>query len=95
MNMNPAHITKTTEALRALLIVEIDKLPNVLQVESVQPDPDLWGSVQIFNDLGMDSLDIVELTLKLEEALEIDIDDNVFTYLVNLDDIVKHLQTLI
>ncbi|CAM9145751.1 unnamed protein product [Discosporangium mesarthrocarpum] len=42
-------------------------------------------------DLGADSLDIVELVMALEKGFEIDIEDKVAQTIVNVQDAVEHI----
>lgn len=50
-------------------VVETLRLNLGIEAEQITPEAD------IFNDLGADSLDIVEVVMALEEELGIEIDD--------------------
>lgn len=47
-----------------------------------------------FNDLGADSLDIVELVMELENRFEVTFDDEKIEQLANVGDAVQYIETL-
>lgn len=47
-----------------------------------------------FNDLGADSLDIVELVMELENRFEVTFDDDKIEQLDNVGDAVQYIETL-
>ncbi len=50
---------------------------------------------QTFDELGADSLDRVEIIMKIEEALDIELDDDKAEKIVNFDELVKYVETLL
>lgn len=58
-----------------------------VQAESVTP-------TMTFNDLGADSLDIVELVMELENRFEVTFDDEKIEQLANVGDAVQYIETL-
>lgn len=48
----------------------------------------------LFNDLSLDSLDIVELTLSLESEFKVVIPDDVAENMQTVDDVVKYFEKL-
>ncbi len=68
---------------------------RVLRIVELQLDIDA-GQVrdesQFIDDLGADSLAIVEITLAIEEAFEIDIEDEVVYRCVTVGDAVRALE---
>ncbi|HFI0462835.1 TPA: acyl carrier protein [Streptococcus suis] len=48
-----------------------------------------------FNDLGADSLDIVELVMELENRFEVTFEDDKIEELANVGDAVSYIETLI
>lgn len=49
----------------------------------------------IIDDLGADSLDAVELIMALEEAFDIEIDDDSASGILTVQDILDYLETVI
>lgn len=49
---------------------------------------------KVVEDLGADSLDVLELVMALEEKFEIEIPDAEAEKLVSIDDIVKYIEAL-
>jgi acyl carrier protein len=49
----------------------------------------------IIDDLGADSLDAVELIMALEEAFDIEIDDDSASEILTVQDILDYLETVI
>jgi len=56
---------------------------NSLQLEQLDPELSFW------DDLGLDSLDMAELTVKIEDEFGIDIFEDSFVYKVS--DVIKKL----
>jgi acyl carrier protein len=49
----------------------------------------------IIDDLGADSLDAVELIMALEEAFDIEIDDDSASEILTVQDILDYLETVV
>jgi acyl carrier protein len=49
--------------------------------------PPLTRACRLFDDLGADSLDVVEIMMEIEEAFDIDLGDEDFDRLVTIGDI--------
>ena len=60
----------------------IDKVKTILiEVKSLNPSQVNWGSnVSIIDDIGLDSLQIINFLLKIEDLLDIEIDFEEFNY---------------
>lgn len=58
-----------------------------VQEESVTP-------TMTFNDLGADSLDVVELVMELENQFEVTFEDDKIEQLANIGDAVQYIETL-
>lgn len=71
------------EIVKEMIIDRFD-----VQEESVTP-------TMTFNDLGADSLDIVELVMELENRFEVTFDDDKIEQLDNVGDAVQYIETLI
>ena len=50
--------------------------------------------VSLIDDLGMDSLDAVELNMALEEAFDISIPDDVLAGFVTVEDVVNYIDSV-
>lgn len=59
-----------------------------VQAESVTP-------TMTFNDLGADSLDVVELVMELENRFEVTFEDDKIEQLANVGDAVQYIESLI
>ncbi|GAA9589326.1 acyl carrier protein [Helicobacter pylori] len=59
-----------------------------LNVDAAQVTPE----AEFVKDLGADSLDVVELTMELEEEFDIEIPDEQAEKIVNVGDIVKYIE---
>jgi acyl carrier protein len=73
----------TLETLQDLLIEEFD-----LARERVTPDAGLA-------DLGVDSLDLLELMFKIEDRYKLAIQDDIPTNLATVEDVVRYIDGLL
>ena len=69
-----------------------EKVKSVLADELKVSANELLPDKQIANDLGVDSLQMVELVMKLEEVFEIKIPDEEATGLVTVQDAINYVQ---
>ena len=69
------------ETVRELLAHQLEVSP-----ESITPETD------IFEDLGADSLDIVDLVMSLEEEFDCEIPDEEIENIKTVGDIVKYIE---
>lgn len=73
----------------------LKKITNIL-VETTNTDPSkVTLEANLKNDLGIDSLDSVELVLELETHFDVRIEDEEITTLATVGDIVKLLESKI
>lgn len=72
------------EQVKSVLVERIGVEPESIQMGSKMND-----------DLGLDSLDRVELTIELEREFDVTITDDEFESLVTIKDIVKYLKSKI
>lgn len=70
-----------------------DRARRIME-ELMGPQDSLTPSASFVDDLGMDSLDIVEMVMMLEEEFEIDIEDDVAEKWKNYGDLLKYLDSL-
>ncbi len=75
---------------------EIEKKVNEVFEESFEISPDrLKPEMQIFDDLGLDSLDIVDLIVALQKKFKVQIrDDERVRQIRKLEDIYRFIETL-
>lgn len=65
----------------------------VVEQLSVEPDSVKLES-KIIEDLGADSLDVVELVMALEEKFEVEIPDSEAEKLISISDVVSYIEKL-
>jgi len=72
--------TMILEKVKAILVEELDAEEENIKLES-----------KIKDDLGADSLDLFELISKIEEELDVTIDEEDYGKLVTVGDIVNYI----
>lgn len=71
-----------------------EKVKEII-VETISCDEEkVTMEAKLADDLGVDSLDAVELNMALEEAFEITISDEDLVNFVTVGDIVKHIESV-
>lgn len=71
-----------------------EKVKEII-VDSIGCDEGMIAlEVALVDDLGMDSLDAVELNMALEEAFDISIPDEVLAGFVTVEDVVKYIDSV-
>ena len=70
-----------------------DVRDEVVEQLSVAPDAVKLES-KIIEDLGADSLDVVELVMALEEKFEVEIPDSDAEKLITINDVVTYIENL-
>jgi acyl carrier protein len=65
---------------------------EALRIQGVAVEQINYGTT--FEVLGLDELDVVEITLTLEEKLQIKIDDNLMAKIKNVNQLVIYLKGL-
>lgn len=70
-----------------------DKLIDII-AEQLSVDKDkVVPAASFVDDLGADSLDLVELIMAMEEAFEVEIADEVAEKIVTVQDAINHIQS--
>ena len=69
--------------VRDVVVEQLSVAPDVVKLES-----------KIIEDLGADSLDVVELVMALEEKFEVEIPDSDAEKLITINDVVSYIETL-
>lgn len=71
-----------------------DKLIAII-AEQLSVDKDkVIPAASFVDDLGADSLDLVELIMAMEEAFEVEIPDNVAEKIITVQDAINHIQSM-
>ena len=70
-----------------------DKIVAII-VEKLDIDPSLVQMNSTLADLGADSLDLVEIIMKIEEEFGVEINDEVIEKLQNVQDLINYIHGL-
>jgi len=71
-----------------------DKLISII-AEQLSVDKDkVVPAASFVDDLGADSLDLVELIMAMEEAFDVEIPDNVAEKIITVQDAINHIQSM-
>ena len=74
-------------------MLDIAERARTIVVEQLVVDPDeVVDSASLIDDLGADSLDMVELALRFEREFGFDISDDAVESILTVGDVVKFLQ---
>ena len=71
---------------------EINEVVKILVSEVLFTENNFSNQTHLRNDLGADELDIVEITIALENQYDIVISDNDMAQFVTIDDIVNYIE---
>lgn len=71
------------EDVRDVVVEQLSVAPDAVKLES-----------KIIEDLGADSLDVVELVMALEEKFEVEIPDSDAEKLIAINDVVSYIEKL-
>jgi acyl carrier protein len=76
-----------------MAVTRADTYDKVIQIitEKLNTDRESIGNASTFEALGADSLDMVEIVMKLEEAFGVEIDDQDAEKLVSIDQVVDYI----
>ena len=69
--------------VRDVVVEQLSVAPDAVNLES-----------KIIEDLGADSLDVVELVMALEEKFEVEIPDSDAEKLITINDVVSYIEKL-
>ena len=69
--------------VRDVVVEQLSVAPEAVKLES-----------KIIEDLGADSLDVVELVMALEEKFEVEISDGDAEKLITINDVVSYIEKL-
>ncbi len=71
-----------------------DKLIDIIAEQLSVDKEKVVPAASFVDDLGADSLDLVELIMAMEEAFEIEIADEVAEKIVTVQDAINHIQSV-
>ena len=71
-----------------------EKVRDIIIEQLGVSDEEVIPSASFINDLGADSLDIVELVMAFEEEFEIEIPDEVAEKIQTVGDAIEHIKKL-
>ncbi len=70
----------------------LEKVKNIIVEQLGVKEEDITLETSIINDLGADSLDVVELVMALEEAFDVEIPDETAEKINTVGDIISYLE---
>lgn len=71
------------EDVRDVVVEQLSVAPDAVKIDS-----------KIIEDLGADSLDVVELVMALEEKFDVEIPDSDAEKLISISDVVSYIENL-
>jgi len=71
-----------------------EKVQDVIAEELDVAKEDITMDASILNDLGADSLDVVELIMSLEEAFDIEVSDEKAQSLKTVRDVIEYIESV-
>jgi len=71
-----------------------DKLIDIIAEQLSVDKEKVVPAASFVDDLGADSLDLVELIMAMEEAFEVEIADEVAEKIVTVQDAINHIQSV-
>ena len=72
--------------------MEFEKVKEILADQLDSNADEMTMETRIVDDLGADSLDVVEMLMSVEDEFEIEIPDNVIEDLKTIGDVVEYIQ---
>ncbi len=73
------------------IVSRLTKLPCLIFVEAEDLEEKVTPTASFIDDLGADSLDIVELVMTMEEEFDLDIPDEDAEKMKTVGDVVKYI----
>lgn len=70
-----------------------DRIKQIIVDQTGVKPEEVTPKSHLVNDLGLDSLDSVELVMALEEEFDIEIEDEIAEKLVTVQQVVEHVQS--
>ena len=71
----------------------LEKIINIISEQLNVPSEELSANTALFDDLGADSLDIVEIMMKIEEEYGVKVPDEDLIEMKKIGDIAKYISS--
>lgn len=68
-----------------------EKIKQILCEEFEIDECDISLDANLFSDLGLDSIDVVDLVMSIEDELMVEVPDEAFEDIATLGDLVKYI----
>lgn len=72
-----------------------EKIKQILKEELRIDEKKVTDDAKLSEDLGIDSIDAVELIMKIEETYEIEVDENKLKEVKTFGQLVKYIESLV
>jgi len=70
----------------------LEKVKKILAEQFDVEEEKINGDTSIINDLGADSLDVVDLLMSIEDEFEVEVPDEEIENIKTVDDLVKYIE---
>ncbi len=70
----------------------LEKVKKILSEQFDVEEDRINGDTSIINDLGADSLDVVDLLMSIEDEFEVEVPDEEIENIKTVDDLVKYIE---
>ena len=70
----------------------VEKIINTITEELLIKPEDITPETSLIDDLGADSLDLIEIVMKLEDLYDIQIEDDELEKIVTVQDVIDYIK---
>ena len=70
----------------------VEKIINTIAEELLIKPEDITPETSLIDDLGADSLDLIEIVMKLEDLYDIQIEDDELEKIVTVQDVIEYIK---
>ena len=70
----------------------LEKVKKILSEQFDVEEDRINGDTSIINDLGADSLDVVDLLMSIEDEFEVEVPDDEIENIKTVEDLVKYIE---
>ncbi len=70
----------------------LEKVKKILAEQFDVEEEKITGDTSIINDLGADSLDVVDLLMSIEDEFEVEVPDEEIENIKTVEDLVKYIE---
>lgn len=71
----------------------LEKVKDILSEQFDVEEEKITAETSIINDLGADSLDVVDLLMSIEDEFEVEVPDEEIENIKTVDDLVKYIES--